>query len=185
MEIHKNGVLCTKKNIWKKKKLIIAVIDYMINAKYEFVELVYGEPKNFTFADEYHEIEKVLKKKGFYGIRIKFKNNDNIVEFHANTNGIQNVKYDVFTASELSFKHVLEDLEKVSSIIGSSNETLVKGGELLYRKRKYTYIAIALVGAIALYFLNVYVFLFRSIASIFSIAPLFTFLLLFYFLRRR
>ena len=186
MDIHKTGVLCTKRKLWKKQNTITQVVDYMLQEGYQFIELVYGEPNNFVFADEYNEIKDVLKKKGFFGIRIKFKNNSSQIEIHSNTNGIDNVKYDVFTETEMSFKQIEETLEQIKNIIGSSNDTLIKGEEFFQKRRQLRLAIMIVLGVITLYFLNVHILIFNFVYLVVTSIPLFfVFYFIYLFMRRR
>ena len=185
MDIHKNGVICSKNKLWKKKTIIKSIIDYMIDQGYDFQELVYGEPNNFVFADEYKEIEPLLKRKGFFGIRIKFRNSNTFFEIHSNTNGVDNVKYEIFSENGETLNEALSLLSDVSSIIGSSNETLIKSGEFLVKQRKIRNIVLLLTLLLGLYFLNVHVLLFNLVSVAYSFIPfLFLFLLIDRFRRR-
>lgn len=185
MNLHESGIVCTKSKLWKKKKIIISIIDYMIEQGYEFQELVFGEPNNFVFADQYHEIENVLKRKGFFGIRIKFKNDHTLFEINSNTNGVDNVKYDIFTEDEVTLEQAQEQLEELSNIIGSTSETLVKSGELIQRHRRIRLAVLIVALAIGMYFLNVHLLLLNIVELAFSFFPLLFILLLIDRFRRR
>lgn len=185
MDLHDNGVICTKSKLWKRKKIILSIIDYMLTQDYQFQELVFGEPNNFVFADEYHEIEGILKKKGYFGIRLKFKRFNTIFEVHSNTNGINNVKYEIFTDDEEDFEEAKTQLNDISNIIGSSNESLVKSSEFLSKQRKLRTGILIVTLAVGLYFLNVYVLLWNILELALSFAPILFILLLIDRFRRR
>lgn len=185
MDIHENGVICTKSKLWKRRKIIVSIIDTMVNDGYHFLELVFGEPNNFVFADQYHEIEDVLKKKGFFGIRLKFQKDHTIFEIHSNTNGTNNVKYEIFTDSEQGLEDCKTHLDILKSLIGSSNEALVKGSEFLDKQSKVRNLILLLALLVGLYFLNVYVLLWNLVQIATRFLPFLFFLLLFDRYRRR
>lgn len=185
MNLHKRGVICSKSKLWKRKAILKSIVDYMLSEGYEFLELVYGEPNNFVFADQYNEIEPLLKRKGFFGIRIKFKNENTLFEINSNTNGVDNVKYDIYSENDETLNDTVEQLEAVSSIIGSSNEALIKSGEFLVKQRKIRNIVLLVLLLIGLYFLNVHIFLFNLVSVAYSFIPfLFLFLIIDRFRRR-
>lgn len=185
MDLHDSGVICTKSKLWKRKQILINIIDYMISKGYTFEELVYGEPNNFVFADEYHEIESVLKRRGFFGIRIKFSNSSTIFEINSNTNGVDNVKYDIFTEGELTLRTAKEHLIEISKIIGSSSEVLVKSSEFIAKQRRIRN-AVLLVGLLVIiYFLNIHVLFLNLVSVAYTFSPILFFFILFSLLRRR
>ena len=96
MDVYRNGAICTKIRLWKHKQIIVDIVDSLVDKGYEFKELVYGEPNDFVFTDDYTMIIPTLKKKGgFIGIRLKFQLDNNVIEISCNTNGVDNVKYDI------------------------------------------------------------------------------------------
>ena len=157
----------------------------MISQGFEFVELVYGEPNNFVFADEYHEIEGILKKKGFFGIRIKFRNNVTIFEINSNTGGTNNVKYDIFTEGELTLRNAKLYLNELSRIIGSSNEAIIKSSELIQRHRKIRNAVLLVAILIIVYFLNVHILLLNLVSVLYTFSPILFIYIVFLLLRRR
>lgn len=185
MDRNESGIICTKSRLWKRKQILINIIDYMINQGYEFVELVYGEPNNFVFADEYHEIESVLKRKGFYGIRIKFRNSVTVLEINSNTGGTNNVKYDIFTEGEMTLRSAKEHISEISNIIGSSSEVLVKSGEFLEKQRKIRNIVLLVLLLVVIYFLNIHVLFLNLVSVAYTFSPILFFFLVFSLLRRR
>ncbi len=185
MDLHESGVICTKRKLWKRKQTIKNIVEYMLKSGYEFIELVYGEPNNFVFADEIHEIDSVLKRKGFFGIRMKFKNNVTVFEINSNTNGVENVKYDIFTEGELTLRNAKNQIEELSKIIGSSSEVLVKSGEFIQRQRKIRNIILLVTALVIIYFFNIHILLLEFVWVIYSFAPILFIFLIFSLLRRR
>ena len=186
MDFHKNGVLCTKHRLWKKRTLVVDVIDSMIERGYQFKELVFGEPNNFVFADEYDEIDDLLKRKGgFYGIRIKFERPGVQVEINSNSDGIDNVQYVIFTEYEHTIEQVLTDLEDVKLLMKPSNETVEKLSEYIIKRPKIRNTVIIVLIAITLYFLGIYVFLWDLIRILFSFSPFLMIYIIYLISRRR
>lgn len=160
MDIHDMGVICTKSKLWNKKTLLPKIITLMEEKGYQFKELVRGEPSNFVFADQSYEIEKTLKIKGsFFGVRMKFQNNHTIISINSNTNGINNVKYEIYTDTEEHLKKAIQDLDDVKLLIRPSSNTFAKSSEYFSEHKKLRFWIIVVLSVIALYFLNVFFYL--------------------------
>lgn len=187
MELYNSGVICTKNRLWKKKKLVIEIVDYFEQQGFSFVEMVYGEPNDFVFTEQKDKIIKTLERKGsFFGIRIKFSYGNTIISIDSNTDGIDNVRYTIYDESQTSLDKNIEIILGVSDLIKPSNEALAKTSEYLSQRPKVVKWIIGILVVIILYLLGAHVLLMNLISIIFSIAPLFIiFLVLSYFLRRR
>lgn len=186
MNIYEDGVVCTKIKFWKKKNTIMEVVDYLIGKGYTFKELVYGEPNDFVFADEYENILSTLSRKGhFIGIRIKFEFMDSAFEINSNTNGVDNVQYDIYAFNEREMALIKKDIEEIKLIINPSNESVSKLSEFLANNPNIVKAVIIVLAIVLLYFLGVHVFLFSIINFIFSVAPIFVIFIIISLIRRR
>lgn len=185
MDKQDNGIICTKRKLWKRKNIVKDIVDYMIKEEYTFEEVVIGEPNNFIFADEYHEIDGLFTKKGFFGIRIKFRNDDSIIEISSNTNGLNNVLYNIFSKNTETLQEAKNRIEDIKNIIGTSSEALVISTEFLERQRRIRNIVVIILVLIGLYFFNVHVLLLNLVSILYSFLPfLFIYLLIDRFRRR-
>lgn len=185
MEYHETNIVCTKHHLWKKQTLVLQIVDLLLAKGFTFKDVVLGEPNNFVFADHYDEIEGLLKKKGFYGIRIKVLYNDSLLEINSNMDGINNVQYTIFATSEDSFNTLKQAVQDVREVIKPSNDKIEQASEYIQKHRKLRNIVILLLVAISLYFLGVYVFLFDIIAILFSFSPFLLFFILYIIFRKR
>lgn len=186
MDYNENGVLCTKHRLWKKRQLVKDIVDAMEERGYTFKELVYGEPNNFVFADYVEEIDDILRKKGgFYGIRIKFERPGVLLEINSNSDGIDNVHYDVFADNQGRIEQVLEDLDDITLMIKPSSDTVEKISEAIAKNPKVRNGVLLLLVGVILYFLGVHVFLFDIIGFLFSFSPFLVIYLIYIFWRRR
>ena len=187
MDIHENSVLCTKHRLWKKKDLVVLIVDYFVNNGYDFVELVFGEPNDFVFTEDRNKIIRTLSRKGsFYGIRLKFKNEKSIIEINSNADGVDNVHYTIYAEDQNILEETKEVLLNSIEIIKPSNDSIEKTSEFLSNNPKLVRWVIAVVVIVLGYFLGVHVLLLDIISIVFSIVPVFIiFLVISYFMRRR
>lgn len=186
MDIHKTGIICTKNKLWKHKSLLKHIIDEMIVRGYTFKELVRGEPSYFVFADQPDEIDKTLQMKGtYFGVRIKFQKDSTLISIHSNTNGIDNVKFEVYTESEDTMKLAMEEIEYIKSLIRPSSGTLVKIGEYVSTHKKVRTTLIIIVSVVILYLLNGFFYLSLLLSIIGGISPFLLIWIIWLLARRR
>lgn len=187
MDRHENGIICTKHRLWKKKQTIIEIVEYFESNGYRFVELVYGEPNDFVFTERKEKIIQTLSRKGsFYGVRIKFEGTNTVFSVDSNTDGIDNVRFDIYAENEELLYEVKQIVLGVKDIIKPSNDSLEKGSEYLQNHPRLVRWVIGILIAVVLYLLGVHVLLFDIIGTIFSIVPFFIiYLVISSFLRRR
>lgn len=185
MDYTETKVLCTKHRLWKNQNLIVQIVEALLEKDFIFKEVVLGEPNNFIFADHYEELSDILKRKGYYGIRIKMQYNDALLEINSNTDGIDNVQYTVFATDEDTYSSIKEVLPDIKNIIKPTNTQLEQASEFLQIHPQIRNITILVLIAISLYFLGVHVFLFDIARIIFSFSPFLTLYILYLILRRR
>lgn len=186
MDFDESGIICTKNRLWKKKLLVIEIVDFMSELGYQFTELIYGEPDDFVFTEDYNEIMNKLKTKGnIFGIRIKFKKGENVVHVSSNTHGVDNVKYTVFAENEEELVVSRNDVMSLKELMKPSNDTVAKTSEYLVEHKNIRNGIIIVLVAILMYSLGAHVFFFDLISIIFSFAPILVIILLFSYFRNR
>jgi hypothetical protein len=185
MDYDKNGILGTKHRLWKKKSTVIAIVDQLLDMGYTFKEVVIGEPNNFVFADHYEELHSILKKRGFYGIRIKVLYKDALLEINSNTDGVNNVQYTIFAEELESYNKVLNDIDTLIAFIKPSSDTVAQVHEYFTNHTTLRNTILLVIVGIILYFLGVHVFLFDLIGILFSFSPFLAIYILYILLRRK
>lgn len=185
MDYTKTDILCTKNRLWKKRDVVIQLVDQLMDQGYQFKEVVIGEPNNFIFADEYDELYPLFDRKGYYGIRIKMTYDDATIEINSNTDGVDNVQFTIFASSSEVFDKLLSNMDLVRTLINPSNEQVASISEYLQQHQKLTSTIILVLVAIILYFLGVHLFLFNLIGILFSFSPFLAIYILYLVLRRR
>ena len=185
MDYTKTDILCTKHRLWKKREVVMLVVDQLIERGYQFKEVVIGEPNNFIFADEYDELYPLFERRGYYGIRIKMTYEEATLEINSNTDGVDNVQFTVFASSSEVFEKLISDMDWVRTLIGPSNEQFATISEYLQQHQKLTSTIILVLVAIILYFLGIHIFLFNLIGILFSFSPFLMIYILYLILRRR
>lgn len=183
--MHKNGVITTKRKLWKRPSLVLHIVNSLKSRGYQFKEVVYGAPNDFVFADTYDEIETTLKRKGFFGIRIRFTKGTSELEIASNTNGVDNVKYDIFADEEISLEAILLDIPYIAELIGTSSKLLIQSSEYMESRKKLRIAIIVLILLPIVYFLGVHVFLLRIFSYVLGFSPFLLFYIIFILLRRR
>lgn len=185
MDYTESGIVCTKHRLWKNSTLVFQIVDLLLQNNYTFKEVVIGEPNNFVFADEYSELPEMLKKKGFYGIRIKMQYNDAMIEINSNTDGVDNVQYTIFAVDETTYKTLKDTIPLVKDAIRPASNQIEQAREYLQNHPQIRNISILILIAIALYFLGIHVFLFNIVRILFSFSPFLALYIMYLIFRRR
>lgn len=185
MDYTKNGILGTKHRLWKKRSVIISIVDQLLEEGYTFKEVVIGEPNNFVFADRYDELEEVLKKRGFFGVRIKMLYKEAQIEINSNTDGVDNVQYTIFAEELESYNKILNDIDGLITLLKPSNDVIAQVHEYFSMHKTLRNTILLIIVGILLYFLGIHVFLFNLVGILFSFSPFLVIYILYIFLRRR
>jgi len=185
MDYTESGVICTKHRLWKNSTLVFQIVDMLLQKNYIFKEVVIGEPNNFVFADEYDELAEMLKKKGFYGIRIKMQYNDAMIEINSNSDGIDNVQYTIFAVDESTYTILKETIPFIKEVIKPASNQVEQTREYLQNHPQIRNVSILILIAVTLYFLGVYVFLFNIVRILFSFSPFIALYIMYLIFRRR
>ncbi len=186
MDNYVNGIICTKRKLWKKKEQVKDIVDFMIVKGYSFKELVYGEPNDFVFTEKYEDIDKTLSRKGsFFGIRLKFERTGVQLEIESNTNGVDNVKYSIFADQSEDLKKAENDSLELKEIIKATSNTISMVAEYLDNHRKFQLAIVVVLVIVLILAVNNFVPIVSMVSSIFMFSPLLFLYLLFVYFRRR
>jgi len=185
MDYTETAVICTKHRLWKQPTLVKNLVDTLLSKNYTFREVVLGEPNSFIFADHYEELESILRKKGYYGIRIKMEMHDAMIEINSNTDGVDNVQYTIFATDEETYQTIKADIPLIKSVIKPSNNQLETASEFIQTHPQIRNISILVLIAITLYVLGIHVFLFDIVRILFSFSPFLALYIMYLIFRRR
>jgi len=185
MDFYKNGIICTKHRLWKSKRTVISIVDELITIGYTFIEMVYGEPNDFVFANTYEDIDKQLSRKGFFGIRLKLEKPGVLLTIESNTNGIDNVKYSIFSETEDLLDKTILDALNLKSTIKPSNSLYAKTLEYLSNNPKVRSIIFAIFIVLGVVAVNNIFPIISMALSIFMFAPFIFIYIAYSYLRRR
>ncbi len=185
MDYYKNGIICTKHKLWKSKKTVISIVDELLAKGYTFIEMVYGEPNDFVFANKYENIDKQLSRKGFFGIRLKLEKQGVLLTIESNTNGIDNVKYSIFSETEVLLEESIQDALTLKNAIKPSNGLYAKSLEYLSNNHKVRSILFAVVIVLGVIVVNSIFPIISMALSIFMFAPFIFIYVAYSYFRRR
>lgn len=186
MDYFESGVICTKNRLWKNKKIVKDIVDNLKSLGYDFDELVYGEPNDFIFTDEYEEITKLLSMKGsFFGIRIKMKKKDIQLSVECNTNGVDNVKYNVFAETEGLLSETVNHAKNLKTVIKPSNNAVARVMEYISLHRQVRTMLVIIAVVLGILLVNMFIPIINMAISIFMFAPLLFIYLIYSYRRRR